>query len=97
MLTIDSKGTSFNAILAVYTGPGNSFATLVPVACSANHGQAAGESVTFAATVGTQYWVVIEGVNCATGPATINYFLSAMPAFSLLPLSQSQGRRAAGW
>jgi hypothetical protein len=88
MLTIDTKGTSFNAVLAVYTGPGTSFSSLVPVACSANHG-AAGESVSFQATAGTTYWVVIEGVNCATGIATINYALSATPAFTTLPVSQT--------
>jgi hypothetical protein len=59
------------------------------VACSANHGATAGETVTFAATSGTIYWVVIEGVNCVTGSATINFFLSASPAFTLLPVSQT--------
>jgi hypothetical protein len=88
MLTIDTHGTTFNAILEVYTGPGDSFATLVPVACSANHG-AAGESVTFPANGGTTYWVVVDGVNCASGNVTLNYNLVALPVFTASPVSRS--------
>jgi hypothetical protein len=88
MLTIDTHGTTFNAILEVYTGPGDSFATLVPVACSANHG-AAGESVTFPANGGTTYWVVVDGVNCASGNVTLNYNLVAVPTFTASPVSRT--------
>jgi hypothetical protein len=87
-LTIDTHGTTFNAILEVYTGPGDSFATLVPVACSANHG-AAGESVTFPANGGTTYWVVVDGVNCAAGNVTLNYNLVAIPSFTASPVSRT--------
>jgi len=88
MLAVDTIGANFNAVLAIYTGPGDSYTTLVPVACSANHGLA-GEKVSFAATSGTIYWVVVGGVNCATGSGTIHYNLTATPAFTLLPVSQT--------
>jgi len=88
LLTVDTRGTKFNAVLAVYTGPGTDYSSLAPVACSANHG-AGNESVTFAATSGTKYWVVIGGINCASGSATINYNLSATPNFTTLPVSQT--------
>jgi len=88
MLTIDTIGANFNAVLAIYTGPGDSYTTLVPVACSANHGSA-GEKVSFAAISGTIYWVVVGGVSCATGSGTIHYNLTATPAFTLLPVSQT--------
>jgi hypothetical protein len=89
LLTIDSHNTAFNGVLAVYTGPGSDFASLVPVACNANHGAYVGETVTFAATAGTQYWVVIMGIGCATGNATINYSLTATPIFTAQPVSQT--------
>jgi hypothetical protein len=88
LLTVDTVGANFNAVLAIYTGPGDSYATLVPVACSGNHGSA-GEKVSFAATSGTIFWVVVGGVNCATGSGTIHYNLTATPAFALLPVSQT--------
>jgi hypothetical protein len=88
MLTIDTHGTTFDAILEVYTGPGDSFATLTPVACSANHG-AAGESVTFPASGGTTYWVVVDGVNCASGNVTLNYNLVAVPTITASPVSRT--------
>jgi hypothetical protein len=72
-LTINTMGTSFNAVLAIYTG-GN-LSDLVPITCSANHGQA-GETVTFSALGGTTYLVVIQGVDCATGPARVNFNLA---------------------
>jgi hypothetical protein len=71
-LTVDTIGTTFNAILAVYSG--TDISNLVPVACSANHGPA-GESVTFSAIGGAQYFIVLEGVNCVTGIATVNFNL----------------------
>jgi hypothetical protein len=87
-LTINTVGTTFNAILEAYTGPGDSFATLVPVACSANHG-AAGESITFPYTGGTTIWVVVDGVNCASGNVTLNYNNVALPIIQVAPVSQA--------
>ena len=87
-LTVDTIGTTFNAILAVYTG--TDVSNLTPVACSANHGTA-GETVTFPATGGTQYSLVIEGVNCVTGPATINFNLSVTFAFGVKAIAAGGG------
>jgi hypothetical protein len=87
-LTISTLHTTFNAVLEAYTGPGDSFATLVEVACSANHG-AAGETVTFPYTGGTTLWVVVDGVNCASGNVTLSYNLVATPAFTAAPLTQT--------
>ena len=72
-LTINTVGTDFNAVLAVYTGADMS--NLVAVACSGNHG-VQGETVTFAATGGSRYFVVVEGVDCAVGQAIVNFNLS---------------------
>jgi hypothetical protein len=72
-LTIDTIGTEFNAVLAIYTGPNPS--NVVPVACSANHGPG-GELVSFPAIGGARYFVVIQATDCSVGQATINFSLS---------------------
>jgi hypothetical protein len=83
-----STTNNFDAILEVYTGPATSFSTLIPVACSANHGTS-GEMVSFYVTGSSNYWIVVDGVNCATGTFTINYSLSSPPAFTTLPVGQT--------
>jgi MBG domain (YGX type)/Immunoglobulin domain len=87
LLTITTSN-NFNAVLEVYSGPGNSFTNLASLACSANHGTA-GESVMIGVTAATNYWVVIDGVNCASGSFTINYVLTSPPAFTVLPVGQT--------
>ncbi len=87
-LTVDSIGTTFNAILDVYAG--TDLSNLQPVACSANHGSA-GESVTFPATGGAMYFVFIEGVNCVTGPATINFNLLVSFGFGVKAIAAGGG------
>jgi hypothetical protein len=79
---------NFNAVLEVYSGPGNSFTNLLSLACSANHGTN-GESVTLGVAAGTNYWVVVDGVNCASGAFTVNYILTSPPAFTVLPVGQT--------
>ena len=93
-LTIDNAGTTFNSVLAVYTGPNTSYATLIPVACSSGHSPGQ-ESVTFDVIQGTNYWVVLGGVTqpnggCPSGTTLINYNLLELPLFTLLPVSQTQ-------
>jgi hypothetical protein len=87
LLTITTSN-NFNAVLEVYSGPGNSFSNLISLACSANHG-ANGETVTFGVAATTNYWIVIDGVNCASGSYTISYTLSSPPAFAVLPVGQT--------
>ena len=79
---------AFNAILEIYTGSGATFDTLVPLACSANHG-ANGESVTLNINANSNYWVVVDGVNCESGNFALGYTLSAPPVFSSLPVGQT--------
>jgi hypothetical protein len=78
----------FNAILEVYTGPATSFATLIPLACSANHGTN-GESIALSVLGGSNYWVVVDGVDCASGNFTLGYALSSPPVFASLPVGQT--------
>jgi hypothetical protein len=61
---IDTDGSSFDTVLAVYKGPGDDFSTLVSVACDNNSGLDGKDSrVAFPATQGTIYWIAVDGVN----------------------------------
>jgi enamine deaminase RidA (YjgF/YER057c/UK114 family) len=73
---MNTEGSDFDTILAVYTGPGTSFSTLVPVACDNNSGRDGRTSkLSFAATVGTTYAIAVDGVNGASGWVNLNYRL----------------------
>jgi hypothetical protein len=64
MLYIDTDGSNFDTVLAVYTGPGDDFATLVSAACDNNSGLDGKDSrVSFLANAGTIYWIAVDGVN----------------------------------
>ena len=66
-LRIDTDGSSFNTVLAVYIGPGDSYATLTNVACDNNSGSNGLTSkVIFTATSNTIYWIAVDGVSNAS-------------------------------
>jgi len=87
LLTLTTTN-DFNAVLEVYTGPATSFTTLIPLACSANHGTN-GEEVALSVLGGTNYWIVVDGVDCASGTFTLGYTLSSPPVFTSLPVGQT--------
>jgi hypothetical protein len=73
---ISTEGSTFDTVLAVYVGPGDSFATLVSVACDNNSGSNGITSrVSFPAKLGTPYFVAVDGVNAAKGVVKLNYTL----------------------
>jgi len=81
-LCINTDGSNFDTILAVYTGPGDEFGTLVSVACDNNSGLDGKDSrVIFPATAETIYWIAVDGVNQpsngnpARGSAVLNFRL----------------------
>ncbi len=77
-LYINTDGSNFDTVLAVYTGPGDEFATLNSVACDNNSGLDGRDSrVSFEATANTIYWIAVDGVNQANGnPAKGNVALN---------------------
>lgn len=80
-LTVSTDGSAFDTVLAVYTGPGTDFESLVPVACDNNSGLDGSDSrVVFAATAGTIYLIAIDGVGGATGDVLLSYRLETVPA-----------------
>src|SRR5262249_28606657 len=75
-MTINTDGSTFDTVLAVYTGPGTDFASLVSVACDNNSGLDGLDSkVAFTPIGGVTYFVVVDGVGGATGLTQMHYFL----------------------
>ena len=83
-LHIDTAGSDFNTVLAVYTGPGTDFASLIPVAC---HSGLDGHdsSVEFTATQGTIYYIAVDGVGGVSGTVVLNFNLGPAPQITAQP------------
>ncbi len=86
VLRFDTTGSDFKTLLAVFTGPGTDFASLVLQGADA-HSSADGKGsiVTLAAVAGTTYFVVVDGENGAKGHVTLNYNLARPAAISRQP------------
>ena len=90
LLILDTDGSSFATVLAVYTGPGTDFASLVPVTCDKNSGSTAKTCrVVFPVRKDTVYYIAVDGVGGASGTAELNYNLGVAPVFTLLPVSRT--------
>jgi hypothetical protein len=80
---INTHGSSYDTILAIYTATGPAYADLVSVACDNNSGTNGITSrLNFPAVAGVTYYVVLDGVGGASGTVRLNYKL-------LLPLVMS--------
>src|SRR5262249_62255996 len=72
----DTRGSSFDTVLAVYIGPGTSFATLTNVACNNDNSPTERWSrVVFEATADVTYYIAVDGVGGASGTVKLNYQL----------------------
>jgi uncharacterized repeat protein (TIGR01451 family) len=72
---IDTHGSSFDTLLAVYTG--TQVTSLTQAAASDNDGSVGNTSgVTFPATAGTTYMIAVDGSNGAYGAVTLNWNLT---------------------
>ena len=90
VMTIDTIGSDFDTVLAIYTGPGTDFASLVPVTCDNDSGPDGRTSVvTFNASTNDVYYVVVDGVGGAQGKVHLNYQLTVPPYVIQQPASQS--------
>jgi len=72
--TIDTFGSSFDTLLAVYTG--SSVGSLTPIASNDDSGSLQSQ-VTFTAVSGTTYRIAVDGYNGATGNIILNWGLIA--------------------
>jgi len=79
----------FNNILAVYTGNATNFLSLTSVACSNTNSSAGKETAVFAATAGTVYYIVTDGVSGASGSVNLTYTLAAPPVITSDPASRT--------
>jgi hypothetical protein len=74
-------------------GPGTDFASLQLVACDNNSGADGKTSlVQFPATVGTTYFIVVDGVNAATGNVRLHYSLDVPFHLSAARIENGQFR-----
>jgi hypothetical protein len=82
IMQIDTVGSSFDTVLAVYTGT-NSILSLRTVDCD-NNG-VPGEvwsRVTFSAMRGTNYAIAVDGVEGEQGTIQLNWRLGSQPSFT---------------
>jgi len=76
VLQFDTTGSTFSTILAVYTGPGDSFSTLVSVGAAYTTNNIQPSVLVSNVVSGTKYYVVIDGYLGASGAATLNVFFT---------------------
>jgi len=92
-VTFDTLGSSFDTLLAVYTG--NAVGTLIPVAGDNDSGSNNTSRVVFNALAGTTYRVAVDGFQGASGIFNLNWRPVIQPHFdSILPLSANTFRLA---
>jgi hypothetical protein len=87
-VTLSLAGSTFDTLIAVYTG--DALAGLVPVAWNDNASDTDATSrVSFTATAGTAYRIAVDGANSGSGPATgavsLDLSLASGPAPSPAP------------
>lgn len=82
-LLISTGGSDFDTILAVYTGPGTDFESLVMVACDNDSGPNGITSlVRIPVVAGTIYYIAVDGVKGATGTVKLTYALDVPLRFN---------------
>ncbi len=90
LLILDTEGSDFDTVLAIYTGPGTDFESLVPVACDNDSGSNGKTSKTvFQATQDTVYYLAVDGVEGASGTTVLDYNLGVPPTLTQQPASRS--------
>ncbi len=85
---IDTVGSSFDTLLAVYTGT-----TVTNLTLLGNNDDSGGDvtsQVVFSATAGTIYRVAVDGKNGEQGSVVLNWVQPTPPMFTTDPLSQTK-------
>lgn len=90
MLHINTDGSTFDTVLAVYIGDGSSYSTLTNITCdnSVSPGNG-GDRVRFPATANTIYYIQVDGVNGARGTVRLNINLGDPPLVGQHPTNQT--------
>jgi hypothetical protein len=85
--TIDTLSSSFDTLLAVYTG--SSVGSLTSVVSNDDCCGGRQSQVTFTATAGTTYQIAVDGYNAATGSVTLHWSQPQAPANDLFANAQT--------
>jgi hypothetical protein len=89
LIAIDTQGSTFDTVMAVYVGPGTSYSTLTNVECNNNvDASNTWSRVLFTATAGTTYYIQVDGVNGAKGTVNLTITLGSAPDVLDQPESQ---------
>jgi endonuclease I len=88
VVSIATTGSSFDTVLAVYTG--NSVGALTRVASDDDSGGGYSSRVTFNAVAGTTYRIAVDGYGPATGSVSLSLVRSSLPIVN--SFSPSLGR-----
>ncbi|MFM1767841.1 MAG: hypothetical protein RJA22_370 [Verrucomicrobiota bacterium] len=83
--TFDTLGSSFDTLLAIYTG--SAVGALTPVAADNNGGSNGTSRATFTAVSNTAYRIAVDGAGSAIGVVRLNWAGPAAPTISASPLS----------
>jgi hypothetical protein len=87
-LTLDTVGSTFDTLLAVYTG--STVSALTTVASNDDAGGGTTSRVTFSAVAGRQYQIAVDGYGGASGSITLRLNLAATTtSFALVSPSSS--------
>jgi hypothetical protein len=83
---MDTLGSSFDTLLAVYTGTSVSALTAVASNDDSPAGGTVTSKVSFAATAGRQYQIAVDGYQGASGSITFHLNLPVAAAASVVPV-----------
>jgi len=92
LMHVDTAGSAFNTILAVYVGPGLSFNTLTNVACgyTTNYSKRGQPSLIIPGVAAkTKFYIAVDGYRGASGAAKLNIGLGQPPQITSAPQSQT--------
>jgi hypothetical protein len=81
-LYLNTAGSSFNTVLAVYTGPGPTIASLTAQKCDDDSGPGTTSSLDLPVIKNNIYYIAVDGLNGVSGSAHLNYRL-------LIPLTMT--------
>lgn len=83
---ITTDASNFDTVLAVYVGPGTSYATLTNIACDNDSGPNGKTSrVTFPARAGVVYYLAVDGVSGAQGTVKLTFTVGTTPEIVVQP------------
>ena len=83
-VTFNTSGSTYNTVLGIYVDNGQNlgYSSLVSVTCDDDYGTNKTSLVSWSGSAKTNYYIMLDGVNAATGTAYLNYSLDAVPVIT---------------